>query len=127
MANHSDELEQRVKTLEDHHAQKMTALALLSERHDRTAEHLDKMEAVLMQVRDRVMSWRDCPSPGACVDLSEKVEKMKVDMEGFRTDRAVVVNGWKLIGVIGGGIMALGAGAYSLWLFLEKLVHGHKP
>jgi acetyl-CoA acetyltransferase len=127
MANHSDELEQRVMKLEQFHAEKMTALALLSERHDRTAEHLDKMESVLMQVRDRVMSWRDCPSPGMCVDLDKTVQGIKDEVSSIKTDRAIVVGGWKLIGIIGAGVMAVGAGAYSVWLFLEKVIHGHKP
>ncbi len=127
MANHVDELENRIMKLEQFHSEKMTALALLNERHDATSIHLAKLETMLLQVRDRVMSWRDCPSPGMCMDLDKTVQGIKDEVASIKTDRAIVVGGWKLIGIIGAGIMAVGAGAYSVWLFIEKLVHSHKP
>ena len=127
MAYHADELENRVKVLEGHHAEKMTALALLNERHDKLAEHLDKLEEVLTEVRDRVMSWRDCPNPGMCVDIDREMKALKEDVSTIKTDRAVVVKGWQLIGIVGGGVMAAGTAAYGLWLFVEKLVHRHGP
>ena len=127
MAYHADELEARVKSLEQYHAEKMTALALLNERHDATSLHLAKLETMLMQVRDRVMSWRDCPNPGACVEIGNRVDTLKSEVESIKTDRAIVVGGWRLIGIIGAGVMAVGAAAYSAWLFVEKLVHKNGP
>jgi hypothetical protein len=118
-----EKLEHRVGALERYHAEKLAALGRFDERDKAQAEQLRKVEEVLMELRDRVMSIRICPAPGTCVTLEHQLVDIRKAVNELKTDRAVVVEGWKLVGIVAGGIIAVGTAAYAVWRFIESIIH----
>ena len=121
--NHND-LDKRVMQLEQFHAEQMTAIGVLTERYNGMNDQLEKVAEILVDVRDKVMTWRECPAPGMCMGLNEQIKAINDDVASLKANRAMVVNGWKALGVIAGTATAISGAMYGLWKAVEYLVHG---
>jgi hypothetical protein len=119
-------LEARVTRLEEHHAEKMVQLGVIHERQAELAKKLGTMCEMMESVRDRVMLWRDCPEPGLCVHLRDDIRDLNNKVGGLVLDRDAIVKSWKGIGLVAGAAITILTIGYSIWIWLEKIVHQNK-
>ena len=126
MSASPDEISERLARLEEHRATGMVQLGIVTEQLHAVNVRLDTIERTMLEVRDRVLTWRDCPEPGLCVTLRNRIEEHADDLTKLKTDRAVVVEGWKLVGIVASVVIAVGTAAFAIWKFVEMLVH-RKP
>ena len=122
----NDEISHRIERLEDRDRVNSVLVGTLGTEIQSMGTRLLKMEKVLEQVRDRVLSMEGCPAPGLCFQLQSRLGAVETQLATFKEDRAVLVKGWKAVGIVCAVATAVVTAVYGLWNFIEHVVH-RKP
>lgn len=122
----NDEISHRIERLEDRDRVNSVLVGTLGTEIQSMGTRLLKMENVLEQVRDRILAMEGCPDPGLCFQLRARLSAVETQLAVLKEDRAVLVKGWKAVGIVCAVATAVATALYGLWNFFEHVIH-RKP